>query len=623
LEVAKMRTTRRQILKNGALLAAASAALGRKRSWAAGSTLATPASAITPPLSTFKYSEVQLLDGPLKEQFDHNHDLFLHLNEDALLKPFREREGMAAPGPDMGGWYDNADDFSPPENFHAFVPGHSFGQYVSGLARAYAVTGHKPTQEKIHRLVRGFGETVESSGKFYVGYHLPAYTFDKTSCGLIDAHEFANCPDALDVHWRATQAALPYLPEKALSRAEQRARPHKNVADTWDETYTLPENFFLAYQRSGKSQYRDLAVRFIEQDYFGPLAEGHNVLPGEHAYSHVNALSSAMQSYLMLGDEKYLRAARNGLRMVQDQSFATGGWGPDEAFVEPGKGLLDASLGTTHASFETPCGAYGHFKITRYLLRVTSDSSYGDSMERVLYNTIAGATPILADGTSFYYSDYNNSGKKVHYRDKWPCCSGTFPQLTADYGISAYFQSRDGVYVNLFIPSRLSWMQSNTQCSLTQMTDYPRANTTQFALNLAKPESFTLYVRIPGWAGTKTAVSVNGRGAESSIEPGKFLALQRSWKDGDRVEIEFEMPLRLEAIDNENPNNVALLHGPIALFAVDNHSAKLTRKELLSATAVSSSSSDWVVKTAGGLLTLRPFSSIMSEGYRLYNRVES
>jgi len=618
-----MRTTRRRILKDATLLAAAGVVLGRKRSWASASTPATAATAITPPLSTFQYSEVQLLDGPLKEQFDHNHDLFLHLNEDALLKPFREREGMAAPGPDMGGWYDNGTDFSPPENFHAFIPGHSFGQYVSALARAYAATGHKPTQEKVHRLVRAFGATVEPSGKFYVGYHLPAYTFDKTSCGLIDAHEFAGCPDALDIHWRATQAVLPYLPEKALSRAEQRARPHKNVADTWDETYTLPENFFLAYQRSGNSRYRDLAVRFIEQNYFGPLSENQNVLPGEHAYSHVNALSSAMQSYLVLGDEKYLRAARNGLRMVQDQSFATGGWGPDEAFVEPGKGLLDASLGTTHASFETPCGAYGHFKITRYLLRVTRDSSYGDSMERVLYNTIAGATPILADGTSFYYSDYNNSGRKAHYRDKWPCCSGTFPQLTADYGISAYFQSADGVYVNLFIPSRLSWMQNNTQCSLTQLTDYPRANTTQLSLNLARPESFALYVRIPAWAGAKTGVSINGRRAESAIEPGKFLALQRSWKDGDRVEIEFEMPLRLEAIDNENPNNVALLHGPTALFAVDNISAKLSRNDLLSATAVSSSSSDWVVKTDAGLLTLRPFSSIMSEEYRLYNRVES
>src|SRR3954462_4162527 len=172
-----MRTTRRQILKDGALLAAASAALGRKQSWAAGSSLATAASAITPPLSTFKYSEVQLLDGPLKEQFDHNHDVFLHLNEDALLKPFRQREGMAAPGPDMGGWYDNADDFSPPENFHAFVPGHSFGQYLSGLARAYAVTGNKPTKEKVLRRVGGFEEPVDRPGKFCGGSHLPAYTF--------------------------------------------------------------------------------------------------------------------------------------------------------------------------------------------------------------------------------------------------------------------------------------------------------------------------------------------------------------------------------------------------------------------------------------------------------------
>ncbi|HEY7354634.1 MAG TPA: beta-L-arabinofuranosidase domain-containing protein [Terriglobales bacterium] len=618
-----MRTTRRQLLKNSAVVVAGTAALGRKRSWASNSAQGTADLAIVPPLSTFKYSEVQLLDSLLKEQFDHNHDVFLHLNEDALLKPFREREGMPAPGPDMGGWYDNADDFSPPENFHAFIPGHSFGQYVSGLARAYAVTGHKPTQEKVHRLVRAFGETIEPSGKFYVGYHLPAYTYDKTSCGLIDAHEFAACPDALDVHWRATQAVLPYLPEKALSRAEQRARPHKNVADTWDETYTLPENFFLAYQRSGKSQYKDLAVRFIEHDYFGPLSENQNVLPGEHAYSHVNAFSSAMQSYLVLGDEKYLRAARNGLRMVQEQSYATGGWGPDEAFVVPGQGLLAASLGTTHASFETPCGSYGHFKITRYLLRVTRDSSYGDSMERVLYNCIAGATPILADGTSFYYSDYNNSGRKVHYRDKWPCCSGTFPQLTADYGISSYYKSQDGVYVNLFIPSRLSWMQNNTQCSLTQQTDYPRANTTQLALKLAKPEAFTLYLRIPAWAGSKTSVSVNGGRVESGIEPGKFLAVKRTWKDGDRVEIEFEMPLRLEAIDNEDPNNVALMHGPIALFAVGNIPAKLSRKDLLSVTALGSSSGDWLAKTSSGVLTLRPFASIMSEEYRLYNRVES
>jgi uncharacterized protein len=582
-----------------------------------------PASiAITPSLSLFEYSQVQLLEGPLRTQFDHNHELFLHLDEDAMLKPFRQRQGLPSPGPDMGGWYDDADDFNAGDDFHAFIPGHSFGQYLSGLARAYAVTGSRPTQEKIHRLVRGFAETVEPRGKFYVDYHLPAYTYDKTSCGLIDAHQFAQDPDALGVHWRATEAVLPHLPEKALSRAEQAARPHKMIADTWDETYTLPENFFLAYQRSGDPRYRDLAVRFIEEDYFGPLSEEKNVLPGEHAYSHVNALSSAIQSYLVLGQEKYLRAAVNGLRMVQEQSYATGGWGPDEAFVVPGQGKLAASLGTSHSSFETCCGAYGQFKITRYLLRLTKDSRYGDSMERVLYNTIAGATPLLDDGTSFYYADYNENGaKKVHYKDKWPCCSGTFPQLTADYGISSYYRSPDGININLFVPSRASWSQNNTPCTLTQTTQYPSTNTTQFDLALSRPERFTVYVRIPEWAGSKTRFAINGHRTEGDVTPGRFLALPRTWKNGDRIEVEFELPLRLEAVDQQTPNRVALMHGPVALFAVGKIPSTLSRKQLLSTTRVASSSDDWQVATDHESLTLRPFASIMSENYRLYQTV--
>jgi DUF1680 family protein len=329
-----------------------------------------------------------------------------------------------------------------------------------------------------------------------------------------------------------------------------------------------------------------------------------------------------MQAHLVLGDEKYLRAATNGLRFVHEQSYATGGWGPDEAFVPPGKGLLDASLGTTHASFETPCGAYGHFKITRYLLTVTRDSRYGDSMERVLYNTIAGATPILTDGTSFYYSDYNRVARKTHHRDKWPCCSGTFPQLTADYGISSYYKAADGVYVNLFIPSRVSWLQNSTPCAMTQTTEYPRENTTQLAFALDRPETFTVYVRIPAWAGGKTSVTVNGRRAENAIEAGKFLSVQRTWKNRDRIEVEFEMPLRLEAVDDQNPNTVALLRGPVALFAVGDIPASVTRKQLIAATAVAQSSDDWSTKTDGGVLTLRPFAVIMSENYRLYQQVD-
>jgi DUF1680 family protein len=524
----------------------------------------------------------------------------------------------------MGGWYDDGNDFNEKDNFHAFIAGHSFGQYLSGLARAYAVTGSKETQAKVHRLVRAFGETVEPTGKFYVDYRLPGYTFDKTNCGLIDAHEFAADPNALAVLKRATDAVLPHLPEKALSRAEQEARPHKSIAYTWDETYTLPENFFLAYQRSGDPRYKELGERFIYHEYYDALAENHNALPGKHAYSHVNTFSSAMQAYLVLGDEKYLRAATNGLRMVQEQSYATGGWGPDEAFVVPGQGLLAASLGKTRSSFETPCGAYGQFKITRYLLRVTKDSRYGDSMEQVLYNTVAGAKPIQPDGVSFYYSDYNSdAAKKVYYKDKWPCCSGTFPQLAADYGISSYYPSSEGVYVNLFLPSRVSWTQGGTHITMTQKTSYPTANTTQLELEMPRPEKFTVYLRVPAWADTKTRISINGKKVDGDVVAGKFFELSRTWKTGDRVEYEIGMPLSLQAVDNENPQIVALRRGPLALFATGNLPATFSRAQLLAATAASQSSENWLVQGDAGKITFRPFASINDEPYRLYHTVKS
>jgi hypothetical protein len=310
--------------------------------------------------------------------------------------------------------------------------------------------------------------------------------------------------------------------------------------------------------------------------------------------------------------------------MIQEQSYATGGWGPNEGFVEPGKGLLAASLKSTHASFETPCGAYGQFKLTRYLLRLTRDSRFGDSMEQVLYNTIAGAKPILADGTSFYYSDYNSAGgKKVYHPDKWPCCSGTFPQLTADYGISAYYRSADGIYVNLFLPSRLSWSQNDSECKLIQQTGYPTSNTTELQFTLARPENFTVYLRVPAWAGSGTRVSINGKKVQGEIVSGKFLALTRNWRSGDRVEFEIGMPLRIAEIDAQNGNTVALARGPITLFAVGEIPLQFTRSQLLAATQVSQASYDWTVRSDSGSLTLRPFTALGDETYRLYHHVQA
>ncbi len=609
---------RRTFLKATGATAAGAYAASVLPAWAASEKSLI---AISTPLTTFAYGDVQLLDGPMKRQFEENYARFQNLDDDRMLKVFRQVAGLAAPGEDMGGWYDLTGFSLEGNDFHGFIAGHSFGQYVSALARSYAVTGSEATKAKINRLVKGYGETLDPKAKFFVDYRLPAYTYDKLSCGLIDAHEYAQDPMAMDIHEKLTRAIVAYLPEKALSRAEMRSRPHKDTSYTWDETYTLPENLFLAYQRSGKPFYRDMAKRFLEDDtYFNPLSEGNNVLPFEHAYSHVNAFSSAMQAYITLGSEKHLRAAKNGFEMIQTtQSFATGGWGPNEAFGEPGTGQLGNSLTTTHASFETPCGAYGHFKITRYLLRVTKDARYGDSMERVLYNTILGAWPIQADGTSFYYSDYATTGKKVWYGQKWPCCSGTFPQLAADYHISTYLRSADGVYVNLFTPSSVHWSDQGGKYGLKQETKYPFDNKIQIQVSATQPKEYTLYVRIPGWATPNPVLSVNGKRVSSPVEPGTFASIRNTWKDGDLVELELPMPLRLETVDANHPEMVALLQGPLVLFAVAESQPSFDRKALLQAKSTKNATGDWLASSSNGsTVSMRPFMNIDKESYSTY-----
>jgi hypothetical protein len=242
-------------------------------------------------------------------------------------------------------------------------------------------------------------------------------------------------------------------------------------------------------------------------------------------------------------------------------------------------------------------------------------------METVLYNTILGARPIQPSGVSFYYSDYNNDAAKSDYAQKWPCCSGTFPQLTADYGISTYLRSPTGLAVNLYTPSRVSWRQGAANASLTQQTSYPESGETSLTLKLDRAEHFTLALRIPAWAGPGTRIQVNGRASGPTPQPGTFLTLDRTWKTGDRIELSLDMPLRLIPLDSAHPDLVALARGPVVLFVVLPAPQKLTREALLAATRQSSTSNDWLISTDGAPVVMRPYPAITTEHYRLYQQV--
>jgi DUF1680 family protein len=553
------------------------------------------------------------LDSALHEQqLQQTQAVLMGLSDDSLLKPFRLMIGQPAPGEDLGGWYR----YDPNYDWHTFdagfAPTATFGQWVSALARGYAITGSQAAREKVLRLNRLYAQVID--GQFYENNRFPAYCYDKLVCGLIDSQKYVGDPEAWAILAKTTDVAMPHLPKKAVEHGTN-WRPGKDESWSWDESYTMPENLFLAYQHGAGERYRELAVQYLNEPFFDRLAEGQNDLAGRHAYSHVNSLCSAMQAYMTMGSEKHLRAARNGLDMVAAQSFATGGWGPDELLRATGSSDVFDSLSKTHSSFETPCGSYAHFKLTRYLLRVTRDPRYGDSMERIMYNTVLGAKPLEADGRTFYYSDYNFKGQKVYSPHRWPCCSGTMPQVAADYRINTYFRDVGGVYVNLYIPSTVRWSHDGTQIALTQKSEYPYDSHVQFEVKASKAAEFGLNLRIPGWA-EKASFAVNGK--REATQAGTFARVERKWRNGDRIDLELPLSTRLEPIDREHADTVALLIGPIVLFATTDSQTAATKAQLLAAKRIGSRS--WQVETGAGAMKMLPFTEIQGEEYSTYLR---
>jgi len=550
-----MGQSRRSFLKS----ASGAAALSAVRPFRA---LAGTQAVAPPELREFDYADVRLTAGPLKEQYDHLHTHYLELDNDRLLKVYRQHAGLPAPGRDMGGWYDS----------DGFVPGHSLGQYISGLARIGRCTGDPACHQKARELVQGFGAAFEANSNPFAGPGSekvwPAYVMDKHIIGLLDADQLSGFAPARALLPRVIAGAMPFVSPVSRDRIGKKDPPY-------DETYVLPENLFTAHRVTGEQRYHELAVRYLlDKEYFDPLAAGEDVLPSKHAYSHAIALSSAAKAYFELGDPKYRAAIVNAWRFLDKQRYASGGFGPDEQFVTPGKGALFESLARTKDHFETPCGSYASMKLARYLLRATGDARYGDGLERVVYNALLAVKPPDNDGDYPYYSTYGVHAVKEYYPHKWPCCSGTLVQGVADYVLNVYFQTPNAVYVNLFVPSEVTWTRGGSTVKLVQETTYPAGDFTTVSVRTATPTPFSLGLRVPGWLGNSTAeIRVNGVKQHMPVEPGTFVVLTRTWKNGDRVEMHLPQSFRTEAIDESHPKTVARLRGPVLYAELESTAA--------------------------------------------------
>ena len=561
-------------------------------------------------LQAFTYHDVTLTGGPLAEQAQFAREFYLAIPNDNLLNGFRLRAGLPAPGNPLGGWYDP----------QAFAAGCAFGQYVSALARTYANTGDVRYKDKVVELVHDFHETIGPDGFFYMSVKIstnwPCYTYDKNCIAMRDAYTLTGDKEALDVLKTMTDYA------------------YKNMPRRKDEWYTLPENMYNCYALTGDKRYLEMAAQYdYSRNYYDYFANGTNAfLPTRHAYSHVNSLASAAKIYEVTGDTKYLRAISNAWEyLTGTQMYASGGWGPNERFVTPGKGKLANSLDfkshrwnfqklTTNyaAHFETPCGTYANVNLDRYLISFTANPKYGDNMERVIYNGMLAALPMKPDGSTFYYSDYHPGAAKQYFPSKWPCCSGTYPENTADYPLDIYFHDDNGLYVNLFTPSQVRWQHGTKLVTLDQTTDFPKSDTMTFVVHVDRASRFALNVRVPEWAVKPANVSVNDRTMDVKTVPGTFLKISRRWHDGDTVTVAFPMSLRFEPVDAQTPNLAALMYGPIMLVAMANGEVNFQQDESHPDQWIQLQDPDSLTFSTADGQVFRPFYLVNDEHYTTY-----
>ncbi len=530
---------RREFLKAAPVAAYAISQLAQ------GAILKAPAPASRIKIEPFDYRGVRLLPSRWQQQYQAVRDFWLAIPEDNILHGYRAAAGLPAPGKPLGGWCGT--------NSNTV-----FGQWLSGMARMYCATHDTAMFDKAMRLFTEWTKTVKPDGNCDMRH----YPFEKLVCGLVDLQVYAGIDEAGAVLEKVTGWAA-----KNLSRENVPASREGLPSGRPSEWYTLSENLYRAYQLTGNTKYKEFGDAWLYPAYWNKFAD--TTAPsdayGFHAYSHVNTFSSAAMAYAVTGDAHYLNIIRNAYDWLQNlQCYATGGYGPSETIVA-GKGGLGQVLEVRSDTFETACGSWAGFKLSRYLLSFTGDAHYGDWAERLLYNGIGAALPVTPAGKTFYYSDYRVAGgMKVYYWDAWPCCSGTYIQAVADYPNIIYYKDASSLYVNLFVPSEVTWTRPDSEVKLTQETNYPEEETTTLKLELPKPLKFPLRFRVPSWT-HDVSVKVNASPVQLECQPGTWATLERTWNSGDEVELQLPLPIRMQPVDHQHPERVAIVRGPVTI----------------------------------------------------------
>lgn len=515
----------------------------------------------------FNLKDIKLLESPFTKAMQADITYLLKIDPDRLLSDFRLHAGLKPKGERYGGWESSG------------LAGHSLGHYLSAISMAYASTGNAEFLKRASYIIDELDEcqkarktgylgampkedtlwaevakgNIRSRGFDLNGAWSPWYTVHKLMAGLLDAYLYINNPKALKI-------------EEGM--ANWTGNEIKNLDDSLMQTMLVTEYggmndvFVNTYAFTGNKKYLDLSYRFYDKRILDSLAAGINVLPGKHSNTQIPKIIGSARRYQVNGDSKDEAIANFFWKTItQHHSYATGGNSNYEYLGESDK--LNDYL--TDNTTET-CNTYNMLKLTSELFALNPSASLMDFYEKALYNHIL-ASQNHKTGMMTYFVSLRMGGKK-EYSDEFntfTCCVGTGMENHVKYGENIYYRGRDGsLYINLFIPSVLSWKDKGI--TIKQETNIPASESTIFTITSVKPTTLPIRIRNPHWANS-VMVKINNLSQKVSTGKDGYIVINRKWANNDKIEVTTPEYFYTQSMP-DNPNRKAVFYGPVLLAGV-------------------------------------------------------
>lgn len=253
------------------------------------------------------------------------------------------------------------------------------------------------------------------------------------------------------------------------------------------------------------------------------------------------------------------------------QMYVTGGIGPSAS----NEGFTDYYDLPNDTAYAEACASVALVFWASRMLGRGPNRRFADIMEQALYN--GALSGLSLDGKTFFYDNPLESTGK-HHRWKWhhcPCCPPNIARLVASIGSYMYAVADEEVAVHLYGQNTARLTVAGKDVELRQETAYPWEGVVSITVDIAEPQRFVMWLRIPEWA-AGARLSVNGETVEISacLKDG-YARLDRTWNSGDRILLDLPMALRPQYANpkvRQDAGRVALMRGPLVYCAeeVDN-----------------------------------------------------